>query len=34
VYSFDATASPRYCWRLCLHDAVVGSDCVDVLGRK
>lgn len=34
VYNFDAAATPRYCWRLSLHDAVAGKPCVEVLGRK
>ena len=34
VYNFDSATTPRYCWRLCLQDAAIQRQSVDVLGRK
>jgi hypothetical protein len=34
VYNFDAGATPRYCWRVGLDEAVQGEHSVEVLRRK
>jgi hypothetical protein len=34
VYNFDAASTPRYRWRLDLHEAKRAAPCAELLGRK